>query len=130
MKKLHILAIAVVAIAVAVLSTAAKDVATYANFSDAAKSGQTVKVAGVLQKNKPMEYNPTQNTERFSFFLKDQTGREQKVILTKPKPQDFEASEQVVCTGRFENGSFVANDVLLKCPSKYKDEEIYMKNKK
>jgi cytochrome c-type biogenesis protein CcmE len=26
--------------------------------------------------------------------------------------------------------AFVANEVLMKCPSKYKDEEIYMKKKK
>jgi cytochrome c-type biogenesis protein CcmE len=45
------------------------------------------------------------------------------------KAQDFELSEQVVVTGEMQNGTFVANEVLMKCPSKYKDEEIYMKKK-
>ena len=36
-------------------------------------------------------------------------------------------SEQIVVTGKMGADSFVATDVLLKCPSKYKDEEVYMK---
>jgi cytochrome c-type biogenesis protein CcmE len=127
MKKIHIIAIVIIAVSISVLSMAAKDVATYATFSDAAKSGGKVKVAGQLCKDKPMQYNPEKDADKFSFFLKDTEGKLQQVVLLKPKPQDFEMSEQVVCTGEMKEGLFVANDVLLKCPSKYKDEEIYNK---
>lgn len=127
MKPIHIAALAVIAIGIAALTLQAKDVATYANFSEAQKSGEKVKVAGQLAKDKPMEYDPVTNPNLFKFYLRDQKGQEILVQLQKPKPQDFELSEQVVVTGEMKEGVFVANEVLMKCPSKYKDEEIYMK---
>jgi cytochrome c-type biogenesis protein CcmE len=130
MKKIHIIAIVAIALAVAALSTAAKDVAQYATFDDAHKTTEKVKIVGELLKSRPMIYDPLVDPNRFSFYLKDRNGKEQKVTLLKAKPQDFEKSEQIVCTGSMQaSGEFVANDVLLKCPSKYKDEEIYMKQK-
>jgi cytochrome c-type biogenesis protein CcmE len=129
MKKIHIIAIIAIAAGIGLLSTATGDFATYASFKEAAEKGVLVKVAGQLSKDKPMEYDPQKNPDLFSFYLKDKDGTEQKVLLKKAKPQDFELSEQVVCTGEMKNGTFVANDVLMKCPSKYKDEEIYMKKK-
>ena len=50
-------------------------------------------------------------------------------MLRSAKPQDFEMSEQIVVTGSFRDGQFEASDLLMKCPSKYKDEEIYIKSK-
>ena len=59
--------------------------------------------------------------------MKDDEGLEKKVILNQSKPQDFEMSESIVVTGKMKGDSFVADEILLKCPSKYKDEEIYLK---
>ena len=129
MKQIHVIAIMVIIIAIGVLSMAAKDVAKYETFNEAAKSGGKVKIAGKLCKDKPMTYDPIKDADKFTFYLKDNEGTQQKVVLLKPKPQDFEMSEQVVCTGEIKGDAFVANDVLLKCPSKYKDEEIYNKTK-
>jgi cytochrome c-type biogenesis protein CcmE len=130
MKPIHIVALAVIAIGIAALTLQAKDVARYNNFGDAQKSGDKVKVAGQLAKDKPMVYDPFKDPNKFSFYLRDDKGQEVLVHLMKPKPQDFELSEQVVVTGEMQNNVFVANDVLTKCPSKYKDEEIYMKKNK
>ena len=130
MKTIHIVALITIAIGIAALTMQAKDVATYANFSDAVKSGEKVKVAGKLAKDKPMTYDPVKDPNQFSFYLTDQKGQEVFVHLLKPKPQDFELSEQVVVTGEMRGNEFLANEVLMKCPSKYKDEEIYMKKKK
>ncbi len=127
MKPIHLIAIAIIAVGIGALTLAARDVATYATFSEAAKTGEKVKIAGQLAKDKPVIYDPTKDPNKVSFFLKDASGVETHVVLLKAKPQDFEKSEQVVCTGEMQNGTFVASDVLLKCPSKYKDEEIYMK---
>ena len=52
---------------------------------------------------------------------------EYKVVFDGAKPQDFELSEQIVVTGRMKDDTFIATDLLMKCPSKYKDEEIYIK---
>jgi cytochrome c-type biogenesis protein CcmE len=130
MKPIHIVALLVLAGGVAALTMQAKDVSTYATFTDAKEASAKVKVAGKLIKDKPMVYDPVANPNLFTFYLKDTNGKEVLVNLLKPKPQDFELSEQVVVTGNMQGDAFVANEVLMKCPSKYKDEEIYMKKKK
>ena len=130
MKKIHLIGVIVIAVAVAVLMSAAGDVATYSNFEDAKKSGEKVKVVGVLCKDKPMEYDPQIDPNRFSFYVKDPKGEERKVILLAAKPQDFELSEQIVVTGKIQETEFVASDLLMKCPSKYKDEEVYIKGER
>jgi cytochrome c-type biogenesis protein CcmE len=130
MKPIHIVALLVLAGGVAALTMQANDVSTYATFTDAKTASNKVKVAGKLIKDKPMVYDPVANPNLFTFYLKDTNGKEVLVNLLKPKPQDFELSEQVVVTGDMQGDAFVANDVLMKCPSKYKDEEIYMKKKK
>lgn len=48
----------------------------------------------------------------------------QRVIYFNPKPQDFDKSEQVVITGAMRNDIFVADKILLKCPSKYVETEV------
>ncbi len=130
MKTIHIVALITIAIGIAALTMQAKDVATYSNFSEAQKSTDKVKVAGKLVKSKPITYDPVKDPNQVSFYLTDQKGQEVFVHLLKPKPQDFELSEQVVVTGEMKGDAFVANEVLMKCPSKYKDEEIYMKKNK
>lgn len=116
-----------IAIAIVMISTAADDLSTYADFQTARQSNSLVKIAGVLSKDKEMQYDPAIDPNYFSFFVKDSKGEEQKVVLYGSKPQDFELSEQIVITGKMKDGDFIASDMLLKCPSKYKDEEIYIK---
>lgn len=127
MKKIHIVAILMIVGAIVLLTNAAGDVSTYANFSDAEKNGQRVKVAGTLSKDKEMEYKPEVDPNYFSFYIKDGDGVERKVVLLGAKPQDFELSEQIVLTGSMKGETFIATEMLLKCPSKYKDEEIYIR---
>lgn len=116
-----------VAISIALLLSITGDVNTYSNFTEATNSGDRVKIVGQLSKDKEMYYKPEEDPNYFSFYLKDEKGEERKVILHSEKPQDFEMSEQIVLTGSVKGEEFVATDILLKCPSKYKDEEIYIK---
>jgi cytochrome c-type biogenesis protein CcmE len=82
-----------------------------------------------LAKDKEMYYNPEKDPNYFSFYMKDEEGVEKKVILKSAKPQDFEKSESIVLTGSMAGDEFVATDMLMKCPSKYKDEEIRIKSR-
>lgn len=127
MKKLHLVAILMIVIAVVVITSASGDVSSYATFDTAIKSGDRVKIAGQLVKTKEIIYNPDVDANATTFFLVDDDNVERQVVLSKPKPQDFELSEQVVLTGSMKGETFYADEVLLKCPSKYKDEEIYIK---
>lgn len=130
MKKSHLLAIVVVAVAIGILISASKDVTTYANFAQAAKSDDKVKLVGQLVKDRPVDYDPAKDPNFMSFFLQDEAGEIRKIELHAAKPQDFERSESIVLTGQMKGEVFSASDMLLKCPSKYKDQEIYVREKK
>ena len=127
MKKVYIIAGIMIAVAISLFVMAQDDLSTYSNISQDIASGDRVKIAGQLAKDMEMLYDPVQDPNIFTFYIRDDAGETQKVVLLQPKPQDFELSEQVVLTGRMQEGAFVATDVLMKCPSKYKDEEIYLK---
>ena len=126
MNKNIIIAVVLIVAGILVFLNASKDVSTYANFKQAA-NGDKVKIVGQLAKDKPMVYDPQNSPNEFTFFMKDADGVEKKVVLQQPKPQDFEMSEQIVVTGELEGETFVASEILMKCPSKYKDEEIAVK---
>ncbi|MEP7195643.1 MAG: cytochrome c maturation protein CcmE [Saprospiraceae bacterium] len=128
MKKSFILGILFLMTAIILLVSASKDITSYSNFQEARKSGNSVKIVGQLDKSKDMVYDPVQDANRFSFYVVDKAGETVQVILKAAKPQDFELSEQIVVTGKMVDGTFIASDVLLKCPSKYKDEEVYIKS--
>jgi cytochrome c-type biogenesis protein CcmE len=129
MKKTHLFLILVIAAAIGCLVMTAGDMSSYSSFADAAKSDQKVKVVGTLCKDKPVEYNPEKDANFFSFYMKDEKGEERKVVLLAAKPQDFERTEQIVLTGQAKGNEFYASDMLMKCPSKYKDEEVRIKSK-
>ncbi len=128
MKKSHIIAIILIAAAIgAILSTLA-DSSTYASFRIAEEHpSKTYHVVGKLNKAKPQEYDPQKDADVFTFFLIDNEGKENKVVLNKARPQDFEKSEQIVVIGKMQENNFVASDVLMKCPSKYNNPKDDMK---
>ena len=128
MKKTHILAIILIVVAVTiVLRGGGADVAPYRNFAEASTMDSSVKLVGTLVKDKPMTYDPLDNPDLFSFYLKDEEGTEREVSLLQAKPKDFEMSESTVLTGQMIGERFVASDIQMKCPSKYKDEETLLK---
>jgi cytochrome c-type biogenesis protein CcmE len=130
MKKIHIIGIVLIAVAIAILMSLSEDVSTFTTFSKAIETGKVVKISGHLSKDKELYYNPQENPNYFTFYLKDSENKERKVILNSAKPQDFERSESIVLTGKMVGDEFHASDMLMKCPSKYKDEEVYIKSKK
>jgi cytochrome c-type biogenesis protein CcmE len=113
--------------AIAIFTNMSKDISSYSTFKTAAIANTEVKVVGVLDKSKEMHYNPELNPNEFIFYMKDADEISKKVILSQPKPMEFENAEQLVLTGKFANDVFVASEMLTKCPSKYKNEEIYIK---
>ena len=131
MKKIHIIAIVVIAVALAVIVSTISNSSTYAPFKTAIDNeGKTYHVVGKVDKEKAFIYNPESNANIFGFYLVDNEGVEKKVLYNGTKPQDFERSEQIVLTGEMKGDQFAASDMLLKCPSKYKDQEVYVREKK
>ena len=128
MKLMPLLIIALIAAGVVMLVSASKDMSTYSTFGQVKKSGEPAKVVGILSKDKPMYYDAEKDANLFTFYMKDQEGVEHQVTLHAAKPQDFELSEQIVATGSFEGENFVASSILMKCPSKYKNEEVLVRS--
>ncbi len=122
MKKLHIVGILVIAVAVGVIFISLKNTSTYADFTEAINNPNTeYHVVGKLDKTQPLIYDPKLNADEFLFTLVDNKGVTKQVVLHKSKPQDFEKSEQIVLIGKMKDNQFHANDILMKCPSKYND---------
>jgi cytochrome c-type biogenesis protein CcmE len=124
MKKSSIVGIIVIAIAIAVIISTYSNTSTYGSFNDAKKTDSELHVVGRLNKSKELIYDATKDANYFSFYMKDNKGEECKVVLNGTKPEDFERSEQIVITGKMKAGEFHASHILMKCPSKYKDDKL------
>ena len=125
MKKSHIVLLVLVAAAVCVIVTMFGDFSTYETFqSAAAQPGKQYHVIGYLEKDKAMQYDPKVDPNYFSFFVKDKSGNVNQVIFSGAKPTDIEKSEQIVMTGYMDGTTFHCNKIQMKCPSKYKKDQV------
>ena len=124
MKKTQIFLIVAIAIILGLMIISLWDNSrTYTTFSEAAKHpNKSYDIVGKLDMNQPIYYDAKVNSDEFSFYMFDQDSVNMKVVVSKPKPQDFEKSTQVVATGKMGNKVFLCSSVLLKCPSKYEGE--------
>ena len=121
MKKIHIIGIVIIAASVGVILSTISDSSTYTDFENASENpGLEYQVVGKLNLENEMSYNPEENPY-FTFYMIDSEGKEEMVKFKGSKPQDFERSDQIVITGQYIDGEFVASKILMKCPSKYND---------
>lgn len=130
MKKSSIIGIVIIAIAICVIISTYADSSTYGTFTEARASTSELHVVGQVNKHKQLIYNPQQDANYFSFYMKDNKGLECKVVFNGSKPQDFERSEQIVLTGKMVGSEFHASKILMKCPSKYTKDKIEVKEVK
>jgi cytochrome c-type biogenesis protein CcmE len=123
MKKLHIIGLLIIAIAIGVIMTRSNDYSTYADF-DVAKENTSNEyhVVGRLNKSKPQIYNPEKDANKFAFYMVDEKGIESLVEYRGTKPDGFDQTEKIVVAGSYGSNSFKASQILMKCPSKYVDE--------
>jgi cytochrome c-type biogenesis protein CcmE len=98
----------------------------YTDVAGAMKTHKKVQLKGEWVKEKESSFDP--KTTTFTFYLKDESGRECKVVLDGAAPNNFELATSIVAKGRYlpEQGYFHATEVLTKCPSKYEaqSEEV------
>ncbi len=136
MKKSHIIALVVIAIAVFMIISTVGDASVYVAFDSARamakdNANSVVHVVGELPKGpdgKPsgMKYEPKIDPNRFEFVMIDSLNNQELVVYNKPKPQDIDQSEKVVVVGKMnlEKNCFEAENILLKCPSKYNNNVL------
>ena len=125
MKKTHLALLVVIAVLIGFIVSIASDYSSYKTFSTAqSNTERDFQIVVQLEKEQPIAYNPETDANHFTFYLKDNDGEVRKVIFNGAKPQDFERSEQIVLTGRMKGEDFYATKLLMKCPSKYKNDQL------
>ncbi|HTX18350.1 MAG TPA: cytochrome c maturation protein CcmE [Bacteroidota bacterium] len=97
----------------------------YTDFAKAERTSKKVQVKGSWVRDKETTFDAQHG--QFIFYMKDDNQREAKVILDGAKPNNFELATSVVAKGRFKDGSFHANELLTKCPSKYEGDASAVK---
>ncbi len=125
MKKTHIIIlVSIAALIVTLIVFSAGDFSTYETISSAQKKqGKYVHLIAKLDKTMPVEYDAVNNPNYLSFYAVDSLGGKTKVVFHNSKPTDLEKSERIVMKGSMKGDHFECKDILLKCPSKYKDDK-------
>ncbi|OEK02515.1 cytochrome C biogenesis protein [Roseivirga sp. 4D4] len=132
MKKSSLIGIVVIAIAIAVIISTSSSASSYVTFEEAYSMSETgntgsIHVVGELKKNSAGQIvgvQPSADRLSVEFVLVDENNKEQTVFLNSPMPSDLLNSEKVVVIGGYKNDRFMADKVLLKCPSKYEETTL------
>ena len=92
----------------------------YVSFEEAAQSQRKVQVAGGLVENSTKYVDESQELR---FTMVEEGGETMTVLYEGVKPGNFEEAVQIVAIGSYSDGAFRAEQLLVKCPSKYQGLE-------
>lgn len=123
MKKIHIILLILIVGAIAVLISFLKASTTYDTVETAmAKPGKYVHLIAKLDHSSPVDYDAVNNPNFLSFTAIDSLGKSIKVVYRNAKPDNLEISERLVLKGSYNDDHFECKEIMMKCPSKYKDD--------
>lgn len=90
----------------------------YLTFAQAREAKGTVQVMGSLDKASIAE-----DSGALRFTIVSPEGDRMPVKFTSARPANFEMAVQVTAIGTYEGSEFKANNLLVKCPTKYQGTE-------
>jgi cytochrome c-type biogenesis protein CcmE len=82
--------------------------------------GERVRVSGAVVENSALR-----------FSITDENGKQLPIVFYGPRPDNFQRAAEAIVEGELlADGSFKANTLLLKCPSRYEEEpeEIFVES--
>ena len=124
MKTSHIIILIAIAVVIGALLMYSVDFSTYDSIQSAKnKQGKYVHLIAKLDKKFPIEYDAMKDPNYLAFYAVDSLGSSTKVIYRNAKPAELEQSERIVLKGKMHGDVFECDNILLKCPSKYKDDK-------
>jgi cytochrome c-type biogenesis protein CcmE len=85
-----------------------------------AEGGDGIHIAGDIV-GETMRTDPQKGV--VEFRLKDADGTECDVTYKGPPPANMGSAKKVVVVGALQEGRFIADKMLVKCPSKYESEK-------
>ncbi len=116
-----ILAVGLLAAAVLIGVTSFKQTMTpYIGFKEARKASGQVQVNGTLASK---DYVLKKEEQYLRFSLKDPKGDVMPVEYRGVIPGNFDQAVSIVAIGEYKGDHFEANQLLVKCPSKYQAAE-------
>lgn len=120
-----ILLFAIAAVTAVLLFSLSQNLSMYTDFATAHREpGREVHVVGQWVRRGEASYSPA--ADQFSFYLQDSLGKVQRVDYFDPKPANFDHADRVVVIGHAgtSDSTFVADKILMKCPSKYQNNTL------
>jgi cytochrome c-type biogenesis protein CcmE len=131
MKKIHIVLlvfiIGAIALLISFLPGKGKSVLGMSSYETIAsakqKQGEFVHVVAKLDHTQPVVYDPIKDPNYLSFTAIDSVGGMVKVVYKNSKPDNLEQSERLVMKGKMNGDHFDCDEIQMKCPSKYNDDE-------
>jgi cytochrome c-type biogenesis protein CcmE len=112
--------IAIIAFTSLLMINFGNSISTYTTF-DTAKELGSAHVPGTWDNSQ--DYGFSRETMQFTFFMTDEAGQTRKVVYPRPKPNNFEEADRLVVIGEMREDVFYANEMLMKCPSKYNNAD-------
>ena len=98
----------------------------YVSIAEAKEADQTVQVMGIIAKDE-VSYNSDESRLEFTIYDAESEGGDTperlKVVYYGVVPGNFDQATSVVCKGASKDDEFVADKLLVKCPSKYQGED-------
>ncbi|RMF58341.1 MAG: cytochrome c maturation protein CcmE [Calditrichaeota bacterium] len=91
----------------------------YVSLEEAKHMHSTVQVKG---QRVPGSELYDHDSKTFNFKMTDESGQVFQVVFHGVKPSNFDNAKEVVAVGKFHDGVFKADQILVKCPSKYEAE--------
>jgi len=88
----------------------------YVSFEEAMRKPAKVQVAGSLVPDSTVF---SAASEKLEFGIMDENGTRMQVLYDGVKPGNFEEATQIVAIGSYHDDAFHAEQLLVKCPSKY-----------
>jgi cytochrome c-type biogenesis protein CcmE len=122
MKKTHIILLVLIAVAIVVLISYTGDLSSYETIGSAKqKQGKFLNLIVKMDKSIPVQYDPVKDPNLLKFAVQDSLGGKINVVFHNTMPTDMEKSERLVLKGKVQGDVFECSAIVLKCPSKYKD---------
>ena len=90
----------------------------YVSVSEAKKSQASVQVMGKLDKA-----SVKNDASGLEFAVVDKAGDKMPVVFKSARPANFEMAIEVTAIGHYDGQIFRADNLLVKCPTKYQGTE-------
>ncbi|NLZ39248.1 MAG: cytochrome c maturation protein CcmE [Firmicutes bacterium] len=114
-----VLLLLLVVFGVGIFLTARNAMSTYVTFAEAQATDRAVQVKGLAVEGTVEELG----SEKYAFKMEDNNGDIVRVVASGEIPDNLLEAESIVVKGKYQNNEFIAQNILVKCPSKYEAEE-------